>query len=185
MITEFRTLRPDDTLDQAVEYIRSGFRQDFPVVEDGRLVGILTRSDLAAALGRLVPGARVREFMRRDFVTLDRATCCRPAFARLQECDCHTLPVVQDGRLVGLVMADNLAEVFVIIQEAAKRAARGLVRSGRAASLCKNFPCDTSERLPLTVSTGTTRPESRRIIAGSTRFCRVDPRPPSARIFVL
>src|SRR5208337_2564787 len=52
MITEFRTLRPDDTLDQAVEHIRSGFQQDFPVVEDGRLVGVLTRSDLTTALGR-------------------------------------------------------------------------------------------------------------------------------------
>ena len=78
MITEFQILRPDDTLDQAVEHIRSGLRQDFPVVEDGRLVGVLTRSDLTAALGRHGPGARVREIMRRDFVTVDRATCCRP-----------------------------------------------------------------------------------------------------------
>ena len=131
MITEFRTLRPDDTLDQAVEYIRSGFRQDFPVVEDGRLVGILTRSDLAAALGRLVPGARVREIMRRDFVTLDPRDMLQTAFARLQECDCHTLPVVQDGRLVGLVTADNLAEVLMI-QEAQREKGRTRTRPERA-----------------------------------------------------
>jgi Zn-dependent protease/predicted transcriptional regulator len=117
MITEFQTLRPDDTLDQAVEHIQSGFRQDFPVVEDGRLVGILTRSDLATALGRHGPEARVREIMRRDFITVDPRDMLPTAFARLQDCDCHTLPVVQDGRLVGLVTADNLAEVLMI-QEA-------------------------------------------------------------------
>ena len=121
MITEFRTLRPDDTLDQAVEHIRSGFQQDFPVVEDGRLVGVLTRSDLTAALGRHGPGARVREIMRRDFVTVDPRDMLQTAFARLQDCDCHTLPVVRDGRLMGLVTADNLAEVLMI-QEALREA---------------------------------------------------------------
>ena len=58
MITDFRTLRPDDPLDQAVEYARAGFRQDFPVVEDGRLVGVLMRSDLIAALGGRSRGPR-------------------------------------------------------------------------------------------------------------------------------
>ena len=43
MITDFRTLRPDEPLARAVEYARAGFQQDFPVVEDGRLVGVLTR----------------------------------------------------------------------------------------------------------------------------------------------
>ena len=160
MITEFRTLRPDDTLDQAVEHIRSGFRQDFPVVEDGRLVGVLTRSDLTAALGRHGPGARVREIMRRDFVTVDPRDMLQTAFARLQDCDCHTLPVVRDGRLMGLVTADNLAEVLMI-QEALRRSAvRTLARTGQATCLCTSFPCDTQGRLPSTGSTRPTRPES-------------------------
>ena len=134
MITEFRTLRPDDTLDQAVEHIRSGFQQDFPVVEDGRLVGVLTRSDLTAALGRHGPGARVREIMRRDFVTVDPRDMLQTAFARLQDCDCHTLPVVRDGRLMGLVTADNLAEVLMI-QEALREERRTHPRPDRAGDL--------------------------------------------------
>jgi hypothetical protein len=43
------------------------------------------------------------------------------AFARLQDCDCHTIPVVQNGRVLGLVTADNLAEVLMI-QEAMREA---------------------------------------------------------------
>jgi Zn-dependent protease len=49
------------------------------------------------------------------------------ALARLQHCDCHTLPVVQGNRLLGLVTADNLAEVLMV-QEAlgeARRSAAG------------------------------------------------------------
>jgi Zn-dependent protease len=123
MITDFRALRPDDPLARALEYVQAGFPQDFPVVDDaGRLVGVLMRKDLAAALTRLGPEARVGEVMRQDFVTADPRDMLQTAFARLQECDCHTLPVVQDGRLVGVVTADNLAEVLMI--EEALRAAR-------------------------------------------------------------
>ena len=149
MITEFRTLGPDEALDQAVEYLQSGFQQDFPVVEDGRLVGILTRSDLVAALGRHGPGARVREAMRRDFVTVDPRDMLQTTFARLQDCDCRTLPVVQDGRLVGLVTTDNLAEVLMI-QEALREQRRTRTRPNRAgdASL-RELPLGNAGATPL------------------------------------
>src|SRR5262249_54136072 len=117
MITDFRTLHPDDPLARAVEHILAGFQQDFPVVEDGRLVGVLTRNDLAAGLARHGPEARVREVMHWEFITADPREMLQTAFARLQDRGCHTLPVVQGGRLLGLVTADNLAEVLMI-QEA-------------------------------------------------------------------
>ncbi len=116
MITDFRALRPDDPLAQAVEHLLGGFQQDFPVVEDDRLVGVLTRNDLAAALGRHGPETRVGEVMRREFVTTDPREMLQTAFSRLQEDHCRTLPVVKDGRLLGLLTADNLAEVLMIQQ---------------------------------------------------------------------
>jgi Zn-dependent protease/CBS domain-containing protein len=135
MIKDFRSLRPDDPLARAVEYFTAGFQQDFPVVEDGRLVGVLTHNDLTAALGRYGPEARVRDAMQRDFVTVDPQDMLQTALARLQDCDCHTLPVVKDGRLLGLVTADNLAEVLMV-QEAlseARRSRPGLAETkGRA-----------------------------------------------------
>ena len=51
MVTDFRTLSPIDSLAKAVSYAAAGFQQDFPVVDDReRLVGMLTRGDVAAAL---------------------------------------------------------------------------------------------------------------------------------------
>jgi hypothetical protein len=55
--------------------------------------------------------------MRREFVTADPREMLQTALARLQNCGCRTLPVVEGGRLVGLVTADHLAEVLMI-QEA-------------------------------------------------------------------
>ena len=35
-------MSPHDSLARAVEHVLAGFQQDFPVVDDGRLVGIVT-----------------------------------------------------------------------------------------------------------------------------------------------
>lgn len=60
MITDFGVLRPDDPLERAIKYHMAGFQQDFPVVDDGTLVGVLTRNGLAAAIARQGASARVK-----------------------------------------------------------------------------------------------------------------------------
>ncbi len=118
MITDFRTLAPDDTLARAVEHILAGFQQDFPVVErDGRIVGVLTRAGLIRALSEAGNTAPVGEAMQREFHTASPFDMAEGILARLQECNCHSLPVVQNGRVVGLLTAENLGE-FLMIQGA-------------------------------------------------------------------
>jgi Zn-dependent protease/predicted transcriptional regulator len=122
MVTDFRTLAVNDPLDRAVELILSGSQQDFPVVDDSRVVGVLTRADLLVALAQR-GGAAVSDVMRREFQTVDPAEMLDTAFRRLQGCECHTLPVVRRGQLVGLVTADNIGE-FMMIQGALQKARR-------------------------------------------------------------
>jgi Zn-dependent protease/predicted transcriptional regulator len=123
MITDFHTLHPDDSLARAVEYVIAGFQQDFPVIENGRLKGVLTRNDLTTALSRHGLDAQVGDVMQQNFVTTDPREMLQTSFARLQNCGCHTLPVMQGDRLVGMVTADNLAEVLMI-REALHKALR-------------------------------------------------------------
>jgi len=117
MITDFRTLSPDDSLGRAVDLLLSGAQQDFPVVADGAVVGVLTRADLFAALARQEQATRVDEVMRRHFLTADPSDMIDVAFQRLQGHDCHTIPVVRSGKLLGLLTMDNLGE-FLRIQTA-------------------------------------------------------------------
>jgi CBS-domain-containing membrane protein len=79
--------------------------------------GILLRSDLLAALAQRGQEAPVTEIMRRDFQVVDSSEMLETAFARLQACNCHTIPVTHGGQLVGLVTMDNLGE-FMLIQAA-------------------------------------------------------------------
>jgi predicted transcriptional regulator len=122
MITDFRSLSPSDSLERVVELILAGSQQDFPVEENGRVVGILTRGDLLQALARDRKDLTVGEVMQQDFQSVDSSEMLETGFVRLQNCQCRTLPVTRNGRLVGLVTTDNLGE-FMMIQ-AALRAAR-------------------------------------------------------------
>ncbi len=131
MITDFQTLKPDDRLSQATEYVLAGFQQDFPVEDEGQLVGVLTRNDLATGLAKHGFEGRVGDVMRRDFIITGPRDMLEPAFARLQEGGCHTSPVVDNGSVVGLLTTDNVTEVLMI-QEAI-RAARHRPPGRRAA----------------------------------------------------
>jgi len=117
MLTEFQVLSPHDLLGHAVKLILSGSQTDFPVVEGDAVIGVLTRRDILAALSRQGQDVPVASVMRREFQIVDANEMLEPAFARLQTCDCHTIPVTSRGQLVGLLTTDNIGE-FLMIQSA-------------------------------------------------------------------
>jgi Zn-dependent protease len=124
MITDFRSLSPQEPLSSAVEHILAGSQQDFPVVEEGRVVGILTRSDLLTGLTKRGQQAEISEVMQKKFETAAPSEMADRVFARLQRCNCHTLPVLRNGELVGIVTMENVGE-FLMIQSALDEAKKG------------------------------------------------------------
>jgi len=121
MITDFRSVAPGDPLRVVVDHVLAGFQQDFPVTEDGRLIGVLTRDDLIKAVAGEGLDAPVASIMRREFETADPAEMLETAFLRLQNCDCHALPVVRGDQLVGILTMDNVGE-FMMVQAAVREA---------------------------------------------------------------
>ena len=117
MLTDYRTLASTDPVQHAVDLILAGSQHDFPVVDDGRVVGMLTRGDLFSALSAQGQDAAVGGVMQTNFRSVDAFDMLEPAMQQLQECACHTMPVVRAGRIVGLLTMDNVGE-FVAIQAA-------------------------------------------------------------------
>lgn len=117
MVTDFRVLAAEDRLSRAVELILRGSQQDFPVVSERGVVGILTKADILRALAKQGESQPVSEVMRREFQLVDSHDMLENALRQLQECNCHTMPVVHGGELVGLVTTDNLGE-FMLVQAA-------------------------------------------------------------------
>jgi predicted transcriptional regulator len=125
MLTDFRTLTPDDTLGDAVDLLLTGSQQDFPVVNDDRVEGMLTRTRLVASLTRTGRDARVGDHLERTCPTAEPSDMLETVLARLQDRDCRTVPITERGTLIGLVTMDNVGE-FLMIQAAERksRAAR-------------------------------------------------------------
>ncbi|RMI15142.1 MAG: site-2 protease family protein [Calditrichaeota bacterium] len=123
MMTDYRTLGPNDTLSRAMELILAGAQQDFPVVEDGRVVGILTRDALMAGLARNGMDTPVSRVMQTDFEVAHAGEMLQTAFSRLQGCNCRTMPVVKDNQLKGLLTLENVGE-FMMIHSALQKSTR-------------------------------------------------------------
>jgi predicted transcriptional regulator len=125
MMTKFCTLKSDDPLQRAVELILATPQQDFPVVEDTRVVGILPSRDLMVALQQRGPEAVVGDVMRRDFLSLDANEMLDAALARIRAAECcPTAPVNHHGALVGLLTAENVNEFLLIVAALGERRAR-------------------------------------------------------------
>ena len=120
MLTDFRTVSPRNSLGDAVDLTLTGSQKDFPVVEDSRVIGVLTQGDLLVALAQRGSEISVVDVMQREVHKADSHDMLEHVLARLEECQCHTLPVMHAGELVGLVTMDNVGE-FLRIQAALSR----------------------------------------------------------------
>lgn len=117
MIRQFQTLGPEQTLADAANEILGGFQQDFPVVQGGTVVGVLTGRDVFEKIHKQGDGIRVAEAMRKEFVTADPYEMLESAYQRLQSSECRSMPVIHRGQLVGLLTPDNVGE-YLMLREA-------------------------------------------------------------------
>jgi Zn-dependent protease/predicted transcriptional regulator len=123
MVTDLRTLAPDAPLEDAMRHVLEGFQQDFPVVEDGRVVGVLTRGDLMKSLSARGAREPVASAMRREFPTAEPSEPLSSAFERLRQDGIRTIPVLEGTRLVGVLTSENVGEL-VMFRTALRRDGR-------------------------------------------------------------
>jgi Zn-dependent protease/CBS domain-containing protein len=129
MLTDFQALAPLDSLGRAVHLILRGSQTDFPVVENGTVLGVLTRGDIMTALSRQGEYGRVSDVMRRDFQLAEADEMLEPVLLRLQSAGTSTIPVTLRGKLVGLLTSENIRKFLMIQSALSKVPGRdGLVR---------------------------------------------------------
>ncbi|MBK9582562.1 MAG: CBS domain-containing protein [Saprospiraceae bacterium] len=105
MIKNLITLGPESTVAHAVEIFKSKRIHHIPVVDEGRLVGLITTHDLwnkfvaPDAFGTTV----IKDIMSKKLVKLEPDDKVGTAAELFLDNRFHALPVVKDGMLVGMV----------------------------------------------------------------------------------
>lgn len=99
------TIGPDATVAEAAAEMQRRSASALVVLEDGRLVGLLTERDLVRVIvDDADPAAvRVRQRMRMDVVTVAPDTDAMQARELMGRHALRHLPVVEDGKVVGLI----------------------------------------------------------------------------------
>ena len=123
MTSAVETLSPDETLRDAINLLRSKRIRHLPVVEASRLVGIVTDRDVKRATPSVLSGVakedydsslltiKVAQFMTREPITVTRKSGLKTAVGIFIDKKIGALPVVDDGRLAGILTEIDVLRV--------------------------------------------------------------------------
>jgi len=112
MTTAPVTVEPDATLGEVAVLMKQEDCGSIPVVEDGRLVGIVTDRDIVirgVAAGSDPKTQRVSTVMSADPVTIRPDDDLADAEKVMADRQIRRLPVVENGKLVGIIVTAQIA----------------------------------------------------------------------------
>ena len=114
MTSDVATATPSQTLTEAAVLMKEKDIGSVPVVDDGRVIGVLTDRDIvvrAVADGNDPHSVQVGDVASRDLVSVRPDDDLDEALKLMALHQVRRLPVVDDGRLVGVIAQADVAEI--------------------------------------------------------------------------
>ena len=115
----FATLAPTDSVGYGLQRVYQTGQDDFPVVADGRLVGMAGRAALVDALNQSGPHWPVSSVMTPGGLAVPPQERVTRVQDEVLQAGWTSVPVIADGRLVGLLTAENINR-FLLVQAGVK-----------------------------------------------------------------
>jgi acetoin utilization protein AcuB len=119
------TIPSSTTIADAVALFREkGFKR-FPVVDNGKLVGILTKGDIQSVsptkatslsifeVNYFLSQITIKEAMTKKVITIEADNLLEEAAVKMRENKISTLPVMENGKLVGIITESDIFEAFI------------------------------------------------------------------------
>jgi CBS domain-containing protein/Zn-dependent protease len=119
MLTHFSTLSPADTLEDALSKAVHTLQEDFPVIRGGDMVGVISRQKIVDAL-RSEGNGYVQMAMERVFQVAQKGETLASGLRKLAAHNLSIIPVVDEGRLIGIVTFQNLMHSMRLLAESRK-----------------------------------------------------------------
>jgi stage IV sporulation protein FB len=119
----FSHVTPNDTAGECLRLMYRTAQEDFPVLADGQLVGLMTRDGVVQGMRQDGGEGRIGDLMLTRFLTVPPDALLEQVYEQMLATGQKTVPVVQDGRLLGLLAQENVHRFFMVRD--------ALARSGR------------------------------------------------------
>jgi len=116
MITQFKSLGPGSTADDAAKLLLATTQQEFPVLDnDQRLSGMVTRAALVETMNSSGPKTPVAQFMDTNVHRAGPNDALSDLVIPLQTGEFVAIAAVDsDGRLIGYVTRENFSELIML-----------------------------------------------------------------------
>ncbi|HHW13253.1 MAG TPA: CBS domain-containing protein [Firmicutes bacterium] len=121
------TVTPDTTIATALEIMREKKINRIPVVKDEKLVGIITERKLMEVspssatslsifeINYLLAKTKVEQVMTKKVVTVSPDDLLEVAALKMRDNSVGGLPVVENGKVVGIITESNIFDAFIEI----------------------------------------------------------------------
>jgi Zn-dependent protease len=116
MLTEFSTLSPSDTLEDALYKSIHSLQDEFPVVRGASLVGVVSRHGILEAL-RSEGNGYVQSVMSRAFQVAQPDDSLGAMIRRMAGGRMSLVPVTEGGKVIGIVTLQNLMHSMGMLAE--------------------------------------------------------------------
>ncbi len=113
MSSPLKTLKISNTLKEALVLFNKNRIHGAPIINEGKLAGIITLSDISKAIEKDMPlTTKVSEIMTPDVVEAPSDTQLFQVIRRFKELEIGRLIVVEDGKPVGILTQSDIIRVF-------------------------------------------------------------------------
>jgi tRNA nucleotidyltransferase (CCA-adding enzyme) len=106
------TIAPDDTVATAAGMMARYGHEGFPVVEDGRIVGVLTRREIDKAMHHKLGGSAISQVMRKGPFSVAPHDSVETLQELMTREGLGQVPVVENGRITGIVTRTDLIKLW-------------------------------------------------------------------------
>lgn len=110
----FKVLEPSETIREAASALLQDYATDFLVMESGLVSGIITRDEIIKAFTDETSDQPIRNFMRTDIPVVSVLDTLSHAWSVMRSSNLPLLPVMDNGKLAGIITSENLAEFFAL-----------------------------------------------------------------------
>lgn len=124
MIKDIITISPKATVEEALQLMKVHSIRHLPVIEEDKLVGLVTESSLRPYLTADKLTLPIKEVMIINPIVIDPETSIDEAARIIYKYKIGGIPVINQGKLVGIITVTDILEAFIELMGILKASSR-------------------------------------------------------------